>query len=451
MNQGLISKIAIFLLMVYLAWSGKNLDQWGKNRIIQNDAVSYYAYLPATVIFHDLQFEFTKSLPEGFEGTIWLETAPNGKPILRMTMGLSMLWLPFFLAAHAAAHLLGVSTLGYSWPYSFSIFLAALTYLFIGLFYLRKLLLRYFSDLSTAVTLVMVVAATNLSYYVLSEPGMTHVYNFALFNLFIWLSLRWTGKPGLLLSVGLGLLAGLIVLIRPVNILILLFPALIGITSVKALTGRITANWKWILVAGAAAFTVVLPQLIYWKMQTGQFLFNSYMDSGKFYFFSPQIINGLFSFRKGWLIYTPVMVFGIAGLFFLRKKSGELFLPVVLFSVLNLYVVFSWWCWWYGGSFGMRPLIDMYGIMALPMAAFFDWIRKRREFVQTTFLYLLVAVLYLNQYQMKQYRISLLHWDSMTRAAYVGIWGKMTWPENYESMIKVPDYQKALKGEEEYP
>jgi hypothetical protein len=451
MHKSILSKIAILLLMLYVAWSGKNLDQWGKNRVIQNDAVSYYAYLPAAVIFHDLQFEFAKNLPEGFEGTIWLETAPNGKPILRMTMGLSMLWLPFFLAAHAAAHWLGVSTLGYSWPYSLAIVLAAMTYLFIGLIFLRKLLLRYFSDLSAAVTLILVVAATNLAYYVLSEPGMTHVYNFALFNLFIWLSFKWTDKPGLLTSVGLGLLAGLIVLIRPVNVLILLFPALIGVTSLKDLSGRITGAWKWILVAGVAAFLVVLPQLLYWKMQTGQFLFNSYMDSGKFYFFRPQVINGLFSFRKGWLLYTPVMVFGLAGLFFLRKKYGELYLPVVLFLAANMYVLFSWWCWWYGGSYGMRPMIDMYGIMAIPMAAFFDWIRRRREFVQTTMVFLLVALLYLNQYQMKQYRISLLHWDSMTRAAYVGIWGRMTWPENYESMIKVPDYQKALKGEKEYP
>lgn len=451
MNRKIISKAAILLVMIYVVWSGKNLDQWGKNKIIQNDVVSYYAYLPAAVIFHDLRFEFTKTLPEDFEGTIWLQTAPNGKPILRMTMGMSMLWLPFFVAAHGAAHILDVSTLGYSWPYSLSIFLAALTYLFVGLIFLRKLLLRWFTELTTAITLILVVAATNLSFYIISEPGMTHVYNFALFNVFIWLSLKWIEKPSLILSLGLGILAGLIVLIRPVNVLILLFPALAGISSWNDFQLRIAVNWKFILAAGGAAFLVVLPQLLYWKMQTGQFVFNSYMDAGKFYFLRPQIINGLFSFRKGWLIYTPVMVFGFAGLYLLRKSSKELFVPVILFLVLNIYIVFSWWCWWYGGSFGSRPMIDMYGIMALPMAAFFDWIRTRREFVQTIALFILAGMVYLNIYQMKQYRISLLHWDSMTRAAYVGIWGKMTWPEGYDKMIKVPDYAKALDGEKEYP
>jgi hypothetical protein len=131
--------------------------------------------------------------------------------------------MPFFLLAHAGAHLLGVSTLGYSWPYSLSIVVAALFYLFAGLYFLRKILLRYFSDTVTAITLVLIVLATNLMYYVISEPGMSHVYNFALFNAFFFFSLKWVEKQGLKFSVILGLLAGLIVLIRPVNVLVCCF------------------------------------------------------------------------------------------------------------------------------------------------------------------------------------------------------------------------------------
>ncbi len=318
-----ISKTTIALLIFICAWYGKNLDTWGKNKVIQNDVISYYAYLPATFIFNDLTFEFTKTLPADFEGQIWLQTAPNGKPILRMTMGMAILWIPFFLIAHALAHLLGVSTLGYSWPYSLSIFVATLFYLFIGLVFLRKTLLRYFSEVATAVTLILLVLSTNMLFYVVSEPGMTHVYNFGLISAFIYFSLKWieilsrtpvetvgerpVGKR-LFYTILLGLLAGIIVLIRPVNILVLLFPALIGITSLKEFTERIQKNWKLILIAGGTAFLVLVPQMIYWKVQTGHFLFNSYMDQGKFYFFKPHVIDGLFSYRKGWLIYTPVMI-----------------------------------------------------------------------------------------------------------------------------------------------
>jgi hypothetical protein len=455
-----ISKTAIALLIFICAWYGKNLDTWGNNKVIQNDVIMYYAYLPATFIFNDLNFEFTKNLPADFEGQIWLQTTPIGKPILRMTMGMAILWIPFFLIAHGAAHLLGVSTLGYSWPYSLSIFVATLFYLFVGLYYLRKILLRYVSEVTTAVTLILVVLATNLMFYVIAEPGMTHVYNFALISTFIHFSLKWAevlspspverAGERLFVSIILGLLAGLIVLIRPVNILVGLFPALIGITTVKQLDDRISGNWKMILLAAASAFVVLIPQMIYWKAQSGHFLFNSYMDQGKFYFFQPQLINGLFSFRKGWLIYTPVMIFGLAGFFWLRKRSPELFLPALVFVVLNIYVVYSWWCWWYGGCFGSRPMIDMYGIMALPLAAFLEKIWTGKNWMKIPVAMVLVAMLWLNQFQTSQYRTSLLHWDSMTKEAYFGIFGRKTWPEGYDKMIKVPDYEKALKGEKEY-
>lgn len=445
-----ISKTAIALLIFICAWYGKNLDTWGKNKVIQNDVIMYYAYLPATFIFNDLNFDFTKDLPADFEGQIWLQTTPIGKPILRMTMGMAILWVPFFLMAHALAHILGVSTLGYSWPYSLSIFVATLFYLFVGLYYLRKILLRYVSEVTTAVTLILVVLATNLMFYVISEPGMTHVYNFGLITAFIYFSLKWVEKPELKNTIILGLLAGLIVLIRPVNILVGLFPALIGITSVKQLGDRITGNWKMILVAAGFAFLVFVPQMIYWKAQSGHFLFNSYMDQGKFYFFQPQLINGLFSFRKGWLIYTPVMIFGLAGFFWMRKLLPELFLPALVFVVLNIYVVYSWWCWWYGGCYGSRPMIDMYGIMALPLATFLEKIWTGKNWGKVPVAIVLVALLWLNQFQTSQYRTSLLHWDSMTKEAYFGIFGKKTWPEGYDKMIKMPDYEKALKGEKEY-
>lgn len=442
---------AVILLVVVSAWMGKNLDTWGRNKVIQNDIISYYAYLPAAVIFGDLNFEFTKDLPEDFEGTIWLMTAPGGKPILRMTMGLAILWLPFFLVAHGAAHILGVSTLGYSWPYSLSIFVANIFYLFLGLIFLRKLLVRYVSDIAVAITLTITVLGTNLLYYTISEPGMSHVFNFSLIIIFIYFSLKWIEKPGLALSLGLGFLAGIIVLIRPVNVLVLLFPALSGIGTFRDFTDRISGNWKMILLAGMAAFLVLVPQMLYWKAQTGHFLFNSYMDQGKFYFLQPQVINGLFSYRKGWLVYTPVMIFALSGLFLSRRKAGPLHFPVLLFILVNIYVVYSWWCWWYGGSFGSRPMIDMYGIMALPLAVLVDHFIKGKSWMRAAMALALVACLTLNQFQMKQYRTSLLHWDSMTKEAYWGIFGKKHWPEGYEQMIKIPDYDKALKGEKEYP
>ena len=444
------SKIVIGFLLIACTWYGKNLDSWGKNRIIAEDVISYYAYLPAGLIFHDLNFSFVKDLPSDFEGKIWLGTAPNGKPVLRMTMGLAVLWLPFFAIAHLYAKAIGVSALGYSWPYSLSIFVAAVFYLLIGLLYLRKILLKYFSETITGITLLLVVLATNLMYYVISEPGMSHVYSFALITIFLYNTFYWIEKPSILSTVALGLLGGMIVLIRPVNGLVIIFPFFSSANSIHEIFKRITCRWKLILLASAAAFLVLIPQLVYWKIQTGHFLFNSYMDSGRFYFLNPHISDGLFSFRKGWLVYTPLMLIALLGLFFMKKYVGGLRLAIILFLALFIYVIFSWWCWWYGGSFGARPMIDTYGILSIPLAAFLTVSLKKQWWKKLLTGFLLLFFIILNQFQMNQYRTSLLHWDSMTPKAYRSILFKKHWPEGYDKMIRIPDYEKALNGEEEY-
>ncbi len=136
------SKWMTWVLTLVCLVYGFSLEKWKKHEIIDNDVVSYYAYLPAGLLFHDLNFGFVKNLPPDFEGKIWTQNSPAGKPVLRMTMGLAFLCIPFFAAAHLTAHLTGASTLGYSWPYSFCIFVAALFYLFIGLFFVRKMFIK---------------------------------------------------------------------------------------------------------------------------------------------------------------------------------------------------------------------------------------------------------------------------------------------------------------------
>jgi len=443
------SKIAIGLLIIICAWYGKNINTWGRDTVIVHDVISYYAYLPAAVIFHDLDFKFINDHRPEFQGKIWYNNSPIGKPVLRMTLGLAILWMPFFLLGHILALILGVAAFGYSWPYSLSIFVATLFYLAIGLIFLRKILLKYFPDWIIAITLILIVAATNLMYYVISEPGMSHVYSFAMVTIFLFSTLKWIDKPTIFLSIILGLLAGLIVLIRPVNGLVLLFPALLGINSFSGIKNRVVNNWKFIVIAAVSCFLMILPQIIYWKMQTGQFLFNSYQESNKFYFLQPHVMSGLLGFRKGWLIYTPVMFFALAGLFVVEKYVKGFKNALLAFLVIFIYVIFSWWCWWYGGSFGSRPMIEAYGILAVPLAASLAFLLQRKIWIKVFTGVILAAFIYLNQFQMGQYRTSLLHWDSMTKKTYMAIFLKKRTPAGYDKIIERPDYKKALQGGKE--
>ncbi len=90
------STIAISIIVLILVFQGLKLKHYSSNYIIRNDAVSYYAYLPAAFIYNDLSFKFVSDLPDDFPGDIWTHTSSNGKQTLKMTMGVAVLNLPFF-------------------------------------------------------------------------------------------------------------------------------------------------------------------------------------------------------------------------------------------------------------------------------------------------------------------------------------------------------------------
>jgi len=454
MRKSSISSVAIFIIVLFTIIHSVNLNRWNTDRIIENDAVVYYAYLPATFIFQDLTFDFKKSTKDPIvKKKTWLSPVPNGNSVLKMTMGNAICWTPFFLTAHAYASLSDeYDNNGYSIPYSFLIAVAAWFYLFISLLFLRKLLRLYFSDYATAVTLIAITLGTNLFYYAAVGPGMSHTYSFAMITLFLYLFIVWMDKLNYARSVLLGLLLGLIILIRASNGLIIIFPVLLLLFSNGSMHEKVDylrKNYTYILIAGLFTFLAVFPQLYYWKVITGHWLYNSYSPE-TFYFSNPHILKGLFGFRKGWFIYTPMMFISVFGLYYLRKTSQNLLLPIIIFLIINVYVVYSWWCWWYGGSFSSRPMIDIYAIMSIPFAAFIDHIIQQVNWKKILSFLVILFFIYLNQHQVNQYQTGILHWDSMTREAYFEILFKKNYPENYKDLIKKPDYKNAKKGMCEY-
>ena len=180
-------------------------------------------------------------------------------------------------------------------------------------------------------------------------------------------------------------------------------------------------------------------------MITGHWLFFPYGEE-RFYFNHPKIISGLFSYRKGWLLYTPIMIFALAGIPFLLKKNREFFVPVLLYTIFSVYVIFSWWCWWYGGSLGCRPIIDSYGILAIPMAAFFTWLAGQKRFLKTIVIVLVAVSLLLNIKYQIQKRQGTLHYDSMSKEVYWNCFFLFNPNGQYWKILDPPDYSRALQG-----
>lgn len=447
--KGCISLLAVILIAgVYLLAIRTSKYYKLPGEVIRSDKVCYYDYLPAYFIEHDIAMHF---LDDSVKGTYWAEELPNGNRLIKTSMGVSMCYAPFFGVAHQVAlHKPKYEADGFSWPYACAILLSGIFWAVIGLFCLRRLLREHFSEGVTAITLLIIGLATNLLWYSTIESGMSHGHSFGLISLFLLLTDRWHRKPGWGWTVGLGLTYGLITLIRPTNCLVVLVFLFYGITSWQGLRERfqmLLKAWPKILVVGLLTLLVWAPQMAYWKAITGHLLAYSYGSSERFFFGDPKILEGLFSYRKGWLVYTPVMALAVWGFYFLYRHHRQWFWPLVIFMVPNLYVIFSWWCWWYGGSLGMRALIDSYGLLALPLAACLSWVARQRWRAKIPLVVVTALLAYQSAIVNVQYYNGLIHYDSMTARSFWNVFGHTEFFDGVNDYLSTPDYEAAMRGE----
>lgn len=442
------SSISHFVIIISILWTMFNIRFWKQERrVIYWDVLEYYSYLPAAFIYNDLTMKFTDSNPI-FSDKIWAFPLKNGNKVVKMSSGLSLLYLPFFLTSHLAAKILNYPATGWGEPYAFGLLMSSVFYLALGLYFLRKVLRKYFSDFITAVTLISVVIGTNLFYYSAFEAAMSHSFSFSMFCAFIYFTIFWYEKPTFKNSFIIGLLAGIISLIRPTNSLIILFFLFWKIDSFESLKLRVKffiEKFKLIFLIIFGGILIWIPQLLYWKIVTGQWFFYSYMDNN-FYFSKPHVLDGLFSFRKGWLLYTPMMIFAIFGITLLFKRLRDFFVPTLTFFIVNIYIIFSWWCWWYGGSFGMRPLIESYALLAIPMATVLENLLSKKNVIKIAFIFLIFLLNLHSIFQTAKYYYGSIHWDAMTEEAYFHCIDRVRPDGEFYKLIKSPDYENAKKG-----
>jgi hypothetical protein len=365
-------------------------------------------------------------------------TAPNEGRVIKTSMGMAMMYSPFFFIAHALAEKMGYEANGYSVPYAFVLLISCVFYLTIGFLFLRAVLLKYFKDKIIAMTLIIIGVATNLLWYAIRSAPMSHGYSFALFCVFLYLMEKWHEKQGWGTTVFMGLITGLISLIRPTNGLIVIVFLLYNLTSVKDIKTRVQLflkNYRKIIVMLICVFIVWSPQLLYWKSVTGTWFYYSY-GIERFFFDDPQILSVLFSFKKGWLIYTPTMLFALIGIGMLWKNNKKYFYPILIFFIINLYIISSWWCWWYGGGFGMRSLIESYAILAIPLATFLAWVAKQKLLIKIPLYIIVLAISAQSVFHSIQYHYGAIHWAWMTKEAYFDSFWRMKPSKEFESLLQ---------------
>jgi hypothetical protein len=179
------SLIAILITCICLIGKFRCTDDNWKD-VEGSDGTGYYSYLPATYVYHDYTFKFIDTLWQryprlGGAGNCGFCNLFDGKKVNKYFAGESVLITPFFLVADKASGSKEHPRDGYSFYYVLSILTAAAFYTLLGLWSIRKLLLRFkIRDGITALILICTFFGTNLYYYTIWEPEMSHAYSFGL-------------------------------------------------------------------------------------------------------------------------------------------------------------------------------------------------------------------------------------------------------------------------------
>ena len=355
------------------------------DRIIISDGKAYYAYLPAVLIYHDMEFNFIEYYEEKYypdDESVFKEFRFKfgGETVNKAFPGLALLMLPFFLIAHFLSLITGFNPDGYSIIYQYAIGFSAFFYFWLGLYFLKKLLAATGARQNVAAVIIFLIAfGTNIIYYTICEGSMNHVYSFSIITIFLYSVKKHLEDFKICRLIFASFLYGLIIAIRPVNALIIIaIPLIAGnMSSVRNLISTIFRDKNKLLYMIFAFSVMPLLTMLLWYVQTGRLLVYSYGDEG-FNFSGPHFFQILFSFNKGWFVYTPLALISMAGFFYLFKRNKFGFWWILAFYLIFIYITSSWWCWHYTSNFSQRVFIDIYAIVALMLFYFYLMIKKNR-------------------------------------------------------------------------
>lgn len=417
--RGLASAtISLFLFLLVL-----NNYVGNSKTPISGDGYGYYDYLPSIFIHNDLyRKDISKdsgsSKYKRFK-TIYSAYVDHGdRKVNKYPVGTAVLMSPFFLVAHYVNNPGHESQIGLETRYQRAMFQSALFYLFLALVFTHLLItlfgVRFWVSL---VIQVLMVLATPVIIYASEDASYSHVYSLFAISAFLYFGKAYFVRRKIKYFLWACGFLGLIVLIRQVNIMVLFaLPFLAGsweelLIGVKGVFKRRLELGAGVLLVGGIAFV----QCLVWYAQTGDFILYSYRDEG-FNFSRPELLNLWFSYRKGLFVYTPVLLLSIIGaLRFAWRKEFYLFISWLgLFLVIS-YIFSSWWCWWYGCTYGQRVYIDYLSFLFIPLALMLN---SGTRIVNLGFVLGAFLCIPLNAIQAYQNTSYILHCGEMDKESY---------------------------------
>jgi hypothetical protein len=380
---------------------------------IRSDAFSYFVYLPSWLIFHDTSLQAVADdccggeFPAFSAITRWRQT--GGRWVSAHPIGVAVMVVPFFGVAHALTLWTNLTPDGFTPYYQHAAGLAGLFYTIAGLWILRGLLKRHFSDGVSDATIVALLFGTNLFHYATFDSMWSHAFSFALCAALFSCCDAWPRRPGVAMAAAIGLVAGLMVLVRHTN-------AIVPAALVTTLFLREPPFRRFAPVAVLIGAAVVYPQLWLYHDATRRWIVRPYA-MGEFYWTSPQLTGVLFSVKKGLFFWAPLLLAAVAGFAWLPPALRRWRIAIAAIFALDAYVMASWFDWQLGASYGHRGFVDIFPLLAPGLAATFAWVAARQPLRRAATI-AVVLLCALSIFQMLQYWHGVLPMSDVTWRQY---------------------------------
>ena len=344
---------------------------------IAGDKAGYYVYLPAIFIY-DLQGD---ELPDNIISKVYngfQVDSSSGLIRTKYSIGVAMMQAPAFLLIHAyQKHTAGLTD-GFSGPYHNVPNVSAWIFASLGLWFMYRWLSNYYKAALAIGVILLVFFGTHLFYYAVRETAMSHVYSFFLFTALLWqlesLKSDRTGSLGFAL---MGVALGLMVVVRPLNILFIVAAVVFYRLQDRSFISKVTQPRSLLLLA--FSMLVVFPQLWYWHELTGNWIYYSYENEGFANLVNPQFKSLLLAPLNGLLPYVPLYALMVLSSFIWLRRKPELTLFYVGFFILLSFILASWHRPQFGCGYSSRNYVEYLAIFALPLAELLHYLRGKRK------------------------------------------------------------------------
>lgn len=381
------TRVAAVLLSLCVAGIAAQLQLGAR---LQSDGFYYYAFTRSIWFDRDLNLTNDYALLgiDDPQHQFLLEPTVTGYAQSAWAIGPAIAWMPFFGAGHIAATALAgqgvdVRTDGTSFPYRQAVCLAGLFYGLLGLWWSYRIA-RTVAGASAATLAVCAIGGGSfVLWYLVREPTMSHSVSMASVAAFTLAWVRHRSSARWQTWALLGLIGGVMVIMRWQNAIVLLLPA-----------AGLLMSPRLAVAFAAGVFVGTWPQLWTWHALYGEWITQPPV-SPRLLWWNAQWVDVLWSSRSGLFATSPAAYVGAIGLVFVWRKNRAIAAMGLITLVLMTWTNGAVEDWWAGASYGGRRFDSLIPFLVCGCAVLFtsmtDWVRRRPALTAAAVLAVLVV------------------------------------------------------------